>query len=369
MSQRKINILHFGCPYLPYQGGSTSRLHSLVQGYNNPSDFNLYLITPIKKSKDSDDEPFKSVLRKESVNKIVYDRDIKEFIEKKTIDVVVIHNSRALLKWLVFYKVLFPKIKLICEIHSFRDEGVIKSKINKFSYKFCDEIVVLSKSSKNLLVDKYNIRNSHVIYNGFKNITTIQSKANYNPESGVVFSYVGSFHSWQGITTICDAIEELYHEGFWFRNKINIVGGGILFDEVRVRISKLDCDNINLSGWISKDSVGDVMSESHFLLAPRESTLATESVVPLKVAESIQYSIPMICSPVGGLLELLPRGDNVALYMNTCEKDALIYIMKLLPSSSEYQKMRENLGRQRSKIPTWDESSSLYSELFKRVVS
>lgn len=367
-----MNVLHIGCPYYPYLGGSSTRLGKLVTECSLDKSIQLHIATPTSSENVEDDYPFATTARIPEINKYGFNIKLYRYIQKVKIDVVVLHNSRVLINWMIFYRFVFPNIKIICEIHSFRDDSHFKKSINAYLYKQCDKVVVLSQSSEQLLKNSYNIGHTEVVMNGCdkKDAGSKYTRKVYTPNK-VDFAYIGSFHAWQGMITIAKAAKCLGEE-FWQKNTLHLVGGGPALDDVKNILGKNFIENTNIifHGWLKKSSIEIISNNIDFLLAPRPSCVATETVVPLKVFESITSGIPMICSPVGGLKEVLSKKEDgdLAFFTSNDSSESLAHTLGNLPSVDDYNKVVMNMLTARENLPTWKTSSEKYINLFKQLV-
>lgn len=87
---------------------------------------------------------------------------------------------------------------------------------------------------------------------------------------------------------------------------LDIVGDGILYDECEKLIHKLDADSfIKLHGWMLHDELFKLMPTWQLLLFATK----TEGM-PNSVLESMSMGIPALCSPVGGLKDLIIDNEN-----------------------------------------------------------
>ncbi len=87
---------------------------------------------------------------------------------------------------------------------------------------------------------------------------------------------------------------------------LDIVGDGILSDECKKLIEELDASHyITLHGWVLHDELFGFMPKWKLLLFPTK----TEGM-PNSVLESMSMSIPALCSPVGGLKDLIADSQN-----------------------------------------------------------
>ena len=87
---------------------------------------------------------------------------------------------------------------------------------------------------------------------------------------------------------------------------LEIVGDGILYDECKALIDKLNAESfITLRGWLLHDELFEVMKDWKLLLFPTK----TEGM-PNSVLESMSMGIPALCSPVGGLKDIIKDKNN-----------------------------------------------------------
>ncbi|MBQ8057330.1 MAG: glycosyltransferase [Ruminococcus sp.] len=82
---------------------------------------------------------------------------------------------------------------------------------------------------------------------------------------------------------------------------LDIVGDGILYDECKALIEKLDASSfITLHGWLLHDKLFKIMPKWKLLLFPTK----TEGV-PNSVLECMSMGVPALCSHVGGLKDII----------------------------------------------------------------
>lgn len=87
---------------------------------------------------------------------------------------------------------------------------------------------------------------------------------------------------------------------------LDIVGDGILYDECKALIKKLGADSfISLRGWVLHDELFEFLPQWELLLFPTK----TEGL-PNSVLESMSFSVPALCSPVGGLKDIIIDNEN-----------------------------------------------------------
>lgn len=366
-----MKVLHFGCAYKPYRGGSRVRLEQLVTRMNQ-DEVELSLITHSLSDNLDDDLPFSAVLRTANANSVLPCLKVLRFIRARRPDAVILHNSRVLLSWLLFYRFFSPSAKIICELHSVRETSWLKRFINGIIYRRCNKLVVLSASAKDWVKRQYGVTDAVVIINGtdVRPVSGFADRPKYNPDS-VHYVYAGSFHEWQGVVVLADAAHQLGVD-FWRRNRLTLVGGGPAFIDVRKALGPelLSLDTVVLEGWSDGESVRRMQLDGDFLLAPRPSTLATETVIPLKVVDSVALKRPLVASRVGGLTELLGEGADdsaLAIWVKPNDSSDLARAMRAPPSSVQYEQMLQNLVGLQEKMPSWLQSSLFYENVLNQV--
>ncbi|WP_339141585.1 glycosyltransferase [Pseudoalteromonas galatheae] len=366
-----MKVMHIGCPYLPYKGGSTARLLNLVSSLDFKTEgISQYLVTPTLSNDKSDDKYFESVYRVENINALGFNRRFYNILREVDPDVIVTHNSKCLLNWLFFYRFKFKCVKVVNELHSFREGGLLKLYINKVLYRLCDKLVCLSKSSKNYLSENYNIKNSVVVYNGIESVQKVFPSKIYDPKS-ITYAYVGSFHNWQGVNIIADSVIATGKD-FWRKNSIYLVGNGPEYESIKAKLDNFSGGEVNIYtlGWQSKEKIDEIVSKTDLLLATRPSSTATETVVPLKVVDSIDYLKPLVATNVGGLEELLVNsGKCAAFFIDKFNNESLLSFFKSPPTLQEYNKAKEQLSVAALNLPTWSDSAKVYISIYKSLVS
>jgi len=358
-----MKILHFGCAYLPYMGGSTIRIKNLVYHYRKGCE-KLDLITHVPSGGEQTDAPFDRVWRISAANSVMPLKEVLSIVRRGQYDVVVLHNSRVLFAWLVWYRWISMRTRVVVEIHSVRDAGsLIKRYLNRLLYRRVDRVVHLGEGARAYFERQYGLVPGAVIRNGSKvsDSQRIQRKKEY-ASSSCTFTYVGSFYDWQGVVVLARALA-LVNDDFWQRNKVIFVGDGPALNQVKSILKEIRNDRLVIMGWQPKAVIDKVLTDADFLLAPRISTPATETVVPLKVSESIETGIPLIATRVGGLLECLP--ETAAFYIEPGSVAQLADRLMNPPSESEYRKVCAELAS--LKFPTWEESGRQYIDLFSSV--
>lgn len=365
-SKNIVNVVHMGCPYLPYQGGSTKRLMNIAKFISSKDDIKQFIVTPTSGEKN-EAKYFDDVLRDTSINKINFNKSLWDFIRKKKVDIVVLHNSRVLLKWMLFYKFFFRKVKVIVEIHSFRQESFFTKFLNKINYKMSDRIVHLSNSSVKYMDENYGLMPSNVVYNGIDAKKTEQKKQGYN-KNNTTYAYIGSFHDWQGVNLIAKSAIGVGIE-FWKNNKLVLIGDGPELENIKIELFDIinEGANILIYGWQDESFINNQIESVDFLLAVRPSCVATETVFPLKIVDSIKFGIPLICTNVGGLVEVVHE-KGAAFYIDKNDQNALVDFWNNKPCYREYHSVLEALSNIAKEFDSWEVAADNYHKIYRSLV-
>lgn len=90
------------------------------------------------------------------------------------------------------------------------------------------------------------------------------------------------------------------------KHSLDIVGDGLLYDECKNLIEKLSAQSyITLHGWILHENLFSLMENWSLLLFPTKA-----EGLPNSVLESMSMAVPSLCSPVGGLKDLIIDKEN-----------------------------------------------------------
>jgi|GEM_PF-6552728 len=306
-----LKVMHVGCPYHPYKGGSTVRLSNFVNSMKNHETF--ILTGQVGKEEDSDYHGAKKVFRfpLNSLNGI---RKWRSLVAKLSPDAVVLHNSRVLLMWVLLIDP-FHKIKRVHEIHNFRDNTFPKFILNYILYRLCDAIVVLGNQAKVSLLSRYKIPYSvvRIIRNGYESDSCkpkIDLVRDVLPIGKINFVYVGTLYDWQGVNVMAEAFAKLDSSVFK-KAHFTIIGDGPEMSVIKGLLSRqIEQKSVSVLGWLERDIAELYQAKADVILMPRISTLGTEAIVPLKAVEACRSKGRVIASSVGGLVEVFGGGAD-----------------------------------------------------------
>jgi PEP-CTERM/exosortase A-associated glycosyltransferase len=244
------------------------------------------------------------------------------------------------------------RIPIVYEIRAFWEDAALASKkIKKNSLRYqliriletaicqrVDRIVAISKAMKADLAARGILKERlFVVPNGVDGISfepktkNLALAAQLGLADKIVIGYLGSFFDFEGIDNLIKAFEILHK-----REKnvaLLLIGGGEKEQAIRTQISRLCGPKVILIGKIPPEKAPDYYSLMDMVVYPRKSTRITEITTPLKPLEAMASGKPLVCSAVGGLKELVGKG-NALFFTPENEKDLFRCCQQLIHKPS-----------------------------------
>lgn len=368
-----MNILHIMEDYKPTIGGSVVRNGNMLDAYkqNYPED-SLFLVNMEgNKYERKTNEKGIVVFRCNSLfDQIVTSRKI---VKTKNIGIIHAHNFRFLL--VAFLAKKRKKQKIVFEIHAVYKMGKAKELLSYWLLRRTEQIIVLADSAKKYLVEKKRIDVSRIttIRNGIncrndkqneKKLDLYIALEEIRKQGKIVVSYNGSFIEWQGVRFIADYFEHILDS---ISNVVLLlIGDGQEFEYVEMKARQCKSkDRIIVHKGVSKDQMLSLYDQIDVILIPREKSLKTDTAVPLKAIEAMQYAKCILASGDEGIKEIL--NNNNASIFHPMEITDLIDKLIIL---SNNKALREQLGKQarvdsEKYLVTWDNNSKIVHGIYE----
>jgi glycosyltransferase involved in cell wall biosynthesis len=244
--------------------------------------------------------------------------------------IVHIHVAAVERKLLFIALALLFKKKIIVHLHIPDPSTTIFSK-KKLLYGWCfkkaDVVIVLSKQWSDLLKLTYNIDNIQILYNPCPIVNNFGGiKKNH-------ILYAGTLSERKGFKDLIEAFAVIADR---FPNwKLIYAGNGDINGGKRLAEKLNIIDQIEFLGWISGKQKEKLFQESSVFCLPSYA-----EGFPMGVLDAWAYGLPVICTPVGGLPDIVDDGVNCLLFTpgNTTE---LSNKLKLIISNSSLRKSLE----------------------------
>jgi glycogen synthase len=276
-------------------------------------------------------------------------------------------------------------LKVIYEIRAFwEDAAVASGKYSNGSFKYravrnledyiCRKsarVVAISQAMKNELISR-RVPNTKisVVPNGVdlsvfgSEKVNMQLLSSFGLEDKFVFGYIGTFYDFEDISGLIDTFHKLHK--MEKSAALLLVGGGETEGAIRKKLKELNADYIAFTGKIPHERVLDYYALMDAVIYPRKSTRITEMTTPLKPLEAMALGKPVICSSVGGLVELV--GKENGFFFPPGNYDALVACCRMLIHDPVMRNKLAINGKERViNKRSWDEIVKRYVRVYDSI--
>ncbi len=217
----------------------------------------------------------------------------------KRFDIVHVHAFAAHFFLAYFYKVIYPRTKIVVTFHgsdynNFIGNG-ISSKLYRAFAKKIDYILAVGNQELRYIEEYIQPIGSKVLCAGVDSTKFYSVK---NTKKEYDFLFIGSFYEYKGVDIFIDAIKLLNDKNL----RICFVGSGEYLEEIK----KLKNDfNISIFLNIDHDKLVEQYNRAKFLVM-----CSRLDAFGLVVTESMYSGTPVIIAPTGGLVDQVVDGFN-----------------------------------------------------------
>ena len=249
---------------------------------------------------------------------IKYPIKIFQTIRKEKFDIVHIHS--AFLYYALSIVLLHRRIKFVYTVHS-DAQRENSSRWDKYFFwlkKWCFRQnwiypVTISNVSKKSFDTLYGM-DSHVIFNGIKHVKTnhIDKISPYRiTENTLVFLHPGRISEAKNQLVLCKVFDRVIKEN---KDVVLLIAGTIQDKQIYSDISKYFCKRIVYIG--QRNDILELLSKSDAMCL----TSIWEGL-PITLLESMSVGCIPICTPVGGITDVITNNHNGILSASTLEND------------------------------------------------
>lgn len=259
-------------------------------------------------------------------------------------DIVHMHVSfqGSLKRKCIFIRIAkFAKKRTIVHFHP-PTPDVLNQPENKKYYKYlfesADKVLVLSHQwvlwIKELIYDDHSPDNLTVLYNpcpivGEENILPIENHDKY-------ILFAGTLIVRKGYKCLIRSFARLANE---FPEWKVVFAGVDEEQQAEELVKALQVEKqIVLRGWCDKQKMRDLFKRAGIYCLP-----SSGEGFPMVVLEAWAYGVPVVCTPVGGLPDVLVEGEN-AMTFSFDNDDELTSQLKLLMSNQDLMRKLSNEG-------------------------
>ena len=368
-------ILHLMKDYKPTIGGSVVRNSNMIENYlkQSPNDKVMIVNLDGEKFDEKSNENGIEVYRSKTLLDLI--KISKKLVKNEKVDIIQAHNFRFLFAAFLTRLLSRRNPRIYVEIHAMYHMSWYKELLSRWFLKRVDGIVVLAECAKKYLIEAYKLNSNKitVIRNGidlYLEKAEIKDKElldgiNRLKESYSIVLYTGSFIEWQGVNFIADEFDYLLSN--IPEIALVMIGNGPDYDYVEKQLSKSKYkDRVLLHHGISKQEIMATYGLADVLLIPRLKNLSTNTAVPLKVIEAMEYGKCIVSANDNGLKEVL-NSSNSYLF-ESGDIDSLINELKssIVDNEKSIKIAKKAEMDAKNQFVTWEDCTAKMIQLYKR---
>jgi len=275
-------------------------------------------------------------------------------------DIVHIHTSEPpsacrKLPFLLLAKLLRKKV--IVHFHSFSPDTTFRSKYKKvyeWLFSKADVLIVLSPTWERNVKETFpKLSNVKVVYNP---CTAEILPTKYEKKKQILFA--GTLNQRKGYADMIMAfatIAKSYPD--W---QIVFAGNGEIEQGKSLATSLGISDQTVFLGWVNGDAKDKAFKEASIFCLPSYA-----EGFPMAVLDAWAYGLPVVTTPVGGMLDIAEKGKNVLLF-NAGDTDGMARCFKrLIEDETQRKKMAEHTIELSQEILSINQINKEIGELYR----
>jgi polysaccharide biosynthesis protein VpsI len=191
---------------------------------------------------------------------------------------------------------------VIIHVHAASEDSLFRKTPRwawRFAFSCADRVIVLSPSWAEIV--RRNVNHPHIVVvpNPVKMFSATLRSKHHSPR----VLYAGKLESRKGFDSLIAAAAIVLREQpdveFWF------AGNGELTRAKEQAESLGVSQQVRLLGWVSADDLEEIYDQVDLFCLPSHN-----EGVPMSVLEAMSHGLPVICTPVGGLPDVIKDGSN-----------------------------------------------------------
>jgi len=398
-------VLHLLYTSLPEKSGSSVRSHALIKTQQEHKISPYVLVAPFIEgiSKDSAIKTEGVTYNLTKSSKYHKSENIsgpKELILKgaslfrflsKAISIIKTNKIEVIHSHSMFYCAitgaicsLFFRIPHVYEVRSFWElrlkiQAPLRYRLYRFlenmSMLLADEIVVISNLMKQDIQSRgkrLGNKTITIVYNGLdeNEIRKNQKKSEVkkiNKNTPIVLGYVGNISPIEGLEDLIHYINKQPQH----KLELHLYGLGNDEDRLKQIVHKHNYSNVVFHGKFERGQLSEIYSNIDVVVIPRKPVDISEKVTPLKPLEAISFSKPVICSDVGGLLELFDNDRNLSYFFNKNNISSISRTLDELLNKTQ-EDIEKNMTKSIEFIVnnrSWQKNTKQYDNLYKKLIN
>jgi|SRR5579859_111075 len=211
-------------------------------------------------------------------------------------------------KGLIIFLAWACRVPILLHLHAVQHEPYFQQ-LNSFGKAFvramfhaARRVVVLGQPWRRWLLEEIKIPDSR--------IAILQNGVPFSPQPRVARSgdspfrilFLGNLLERKGVSDLLAALASV-PSGFSWR--ATLAGGGDIGKYQKLAAELGIADYVHFAGWLDQDGVGQQLAAQDLLVLP-----SYDEGLPLVILEALAASVPVICTPVGAIPEIMNDGDT-----------------------------------------------------------
>ncbi|MDF0543245.1 glycosyltransferase family 4 protein [Sphingobium sp. H39-3-25] len=196
-----------------------------------------------------------------------------------------------------------------------RANGIVRWALRQ-PFRAATVVVVLGERFRRWMVEELDVDPAKIdiLHNGVANRKAMSfTRGGGNRPVEILF--LGNLIERKGVSDLIAALAMLPPDlGDWH---VSFAGGGDLDHYRQLAGSNGIADKVSFLGWVDREGALDLLERADILALP-----SYEEGLPLVILEALGAGVPVLCTPVGSIPEVLTDGDD-ALFCNPGDRPAM----------------------------------------------
>jgi glycosyltransferase involved in cell wall biosynthesis len=241
---------------------------------------------------------------------------------------------------------------------------LLGSKLERFVVRHADAFVGISdgiiQAFKNIRKDGVVVRNA--IFK--EDVKPTESLSSTHPIKS--FGYIGSVIDLEGLDFVIEAFSHVRRSGINF--EFHIIGDGSALPALKQLAMKLDVP-VHFHGRVQFSDIDKYYDLLDCVINYRRDEPVAHDVTPLKPLEAIALGKLLICSDVGGMIEILGGRDNAIFVPSNDSVSLANAISKVFQAEVDTYSVKLRASQFVLSSRSWETNVHTYIEIYQHITS
>ena len=212
--------------------------------------------------------------------------------------------------------------------------------IEKEAVRVCDALFVVIDEQKERILNENKIEANKIsIVSNTPWLANLSFKSNTKISNKLKIVYTGNVDGkYRDLKTVIEACKYLSCADI----EVNIVGCGVILDELKTMVNKYNLTNIIFYGWMEHSKMLEFLSTQDIGIVPHNDSDVIQYTIPNKIFDYMAHSLPIIVSSAKPLKRIVEETDCGYIYEACNPKSLAECINYILLNKSELYKKAQN---------------------------